>query len=178
MSEQGRLDFWTKALNLPGFRVIHERRDTPSDPIRFTVVPSSEVAVCPNCGRACDDVHRRSDSYPLKDLPLGPQAVELIVRLPQFHCERCATFFTPSDPALAPGAHATERFLAQAARLIRFADVANVAAFFAVPENTLARWYYEYLERQQQQPRSDLQPIKSIGLDELSLKKSTGSSSP
>jgi transposase len=177
MTEQDRLTFWTKALNLPGFRVVHERRDRPTDPVCFTVVPTLEVAVCPACGHACDTIHRRHDSNPIHDLPLGAQAVQLLVRTPQFCCGRCDSFFTPCYPALAPGAHATERFLAQAARLIRFSDISNVAAFFAVPESTLARWYYDYLQRQQQQPRGELKPIKSVGLDELSLKKSTDSSS-
>ena len=90
MTEQDQLAFWTKALNLPGFRVVHERRDTPSDPVRFTVVPTHDVALCPRCGHASDTIHRRHDSHPLKDLPLGPQAVELIVRTPQFHCQRCS----------------------------------------------------------------------------------------
>src|SRR5215208_1024587 len=116
MSEQDRLAFWTKALNLPGFRVVHERRDTPKDPVRFTVVPTEEVAVCPGCGHACDDVHRRHDSKPIKDLPIGPQAVELIVRTPQFCCARCQRYFTPCYAALVGDAHATERFLEQAAR--------------------------------------------------------------
>ncbi len=178
MSEQDRLAFWTKALNLPEFRVVHERRDTPSDPVCFTVVPIHEVAACPQCGHVCDCVHRRHDSAPIKDLPLGPQAVELIVRTPQFSCERCGIFFTPCYAALAPGAHASERFLEQAARLIRFSDIANVAEFFAVPANTLARWYYDYVERRQQTPPAKLQPITSLGIDELSLKKSTVSSWP
>ena len=55
-----------------------------------------------------------------------PQAVELIFRTAQFRCQRCECFFTPPCPHVAPGAHATERFLEQAARLVRFADVANV----------------------------------------------------
>ena len=176
MSEQDRMAFWTKALNLPGFRVVHERRDTPSDPVLFTVVPAQEVAPCPHCSRACDTVHRRLDSKPVKDLPLGEQHVDLLVRTPQFHCLRCDRFFTPDYPAFAPGAHATQRFLAQAAKLIRFSDIANAAAFFGVPENTLARWYYDYAERQQMNPPAQLEPITSIGIDELSLKKSTGSS--
>lgn len=178
MTEQDRLTFWTKALNLPGFRVVHERRDQPTDPVCFTVVPTQEVAVCPACGHACDTVHRHHDSNPIQDLPLGAQAVQLLVRTPQFHCERCDTFFTPGYSALAPGAHATERFLEQAARLIRFSAIANVAEFVAVPQSTLARWYYDYLQRRQQPPQGQLKPIKSIGIDELSLKKSTGSSSP
>lgn len=176
MSEQDRLAFWTKALNLPEFRVVHERRDTPSDPVCFTVVPTHEVAACPQCGHVCDSVHRRHDSNPIKDLPMGPQAVEFIVRTPQFFCEHCEIFFTPCYAAIAPGAHASERFLEQAARLIRFSDIANVAQFFAVPANTLARWYYDYVERQQQTPPANLKPITSLGIDELSLKKSTVSS--
>jgi hypothetical protein len=42
-----------------------------------------------------------------------------------------------------------------------------------------ALWYYDYLQRQQ--PSSvgpALKPIRQLGIDELSLKKSTGSSSP
>jgi transposase len=176
MSEQDRLAFWTKALNLADFRVVHERRDAPDDPVCFTVVPIREIAVCPNCLRACDTVHRRHDTKPIKDLPLGPQAVNLIVRTPQFTCEHCKTYFTPSYPVFAPGAHATERFLEQAARLIRFSDIANVAQFYGVPESTMGRWYYDYAERQLQTPPAELKPIRSIGIDELSLKKSTDSS--
>ena len=54
--------------------------------------------------------------------------------------------------SLAPGAHATERFLEQAARLIRFSDIANAAAFLGVPEKTLERWYYDHVERHRQAP--------------------------
>lgn len=180
MTEQEHLGFWNKALSLPGFRVVHECRDTPKDPICFTVIPIHEVAVCPNCQAVCQTIHRRHESARVKDLPLGPQGVELIIRTPQFECVHCKHFFTPHYAAFAPGAHATERFLEQAARLIRFSDITNAADFFAVPESTLARWYYDYVERQQpqQNPKVHHKPITSIGIDELSMKKNIGSSSP
>jgi len=63
--------------------------------------------------------------------------------------------------------------------LIAFGDIANAAAFLKVSESNLGRWYYDYLQRQQ--PPSvgpPLKPIRQLGIDELSLKKSTGSSSP
>jgi transposase len=178
MSEMAqRLVFWTMTLNLPDFRVVHERRDRPEDPVCFTVVPTQEVGICPHCGHATDTVHGRHHTKPIKDLPLGNQAVELIVSTPQYKCHRCRRYFTPTYPALAPGAHATERFLAHCARLIDFADIANVAALYDVPESTLTRWYYNYIERRRQQPlAAPLKPIESIGIDELSQKKSTGSS--
>ena len=149
MSEFQRLASWTLALGLPGFRVVHESRGLPTDPVRFTVLSTQEVGICPHCGHACDTVHRRHHSSPIKDLPLGDQAVELILSTPQYECQRCQRFFTPTWPAVVPGAHATERFLAHCARLIDFADVANVAALYGVPERTLARWYYDYIEHQQ-----------------------------
>jgi transposase len=176
MSTNQRLASWTIALNLPGFRVVHEHRETPKDPVRFTLVPTEEVGVCPHCHHASDTVHRRHHSKPIKDLPLSDQAVELIVSTPQYECERCKRFFTPPYPGIAPGAHATERFLTHVARLLDFSDIANVAALYGVPERTLARWYYDHIERQQQQPSTSLKPIESIGIDELSQKKSTESS--
>jgi transposase len=178
MSVQAGLDLWTEQVRLEGYKVVSVRRDTPSDPVRLTLAATREIALCPHCSRPSDCAHRRSDSDPIRDLPHGVQAVELVIRSTQFRCERCERFFTPACPHVAPGAHATERFLEQAARLIRFADVANAAAFLGVPEKTLSRWYYDHAQRQLDKPRSEpAKPIKSLGIDELSLKKSSGSSS-
>jgi transposase len=169
MSENDQLDFWTQLLHLDGFRVAHVRRDTPADPIRLTVIPVTHLGLCPHCHRTCDTINRRWESDPVKDLPIGPQAVELLVRTYQFSCPRCGRCFTPPAPAVAPGAHATERFLEQAARLIRFSDIANAAAFLGVPEKTLERWYYDYVERQRQAAAAPPGPIQQLGIDELSL---------
>jgi transposase len=174
MTESDQLDFWSKLLRLDGFRVAHVRQDTPTDPVRLTVIPTTPLGLCPHCQRACDAIHRRWESDPVKDLPLGPQPVELIVRTYQFACPHCGHFFTPPAPALAPGAHATERFLEQAARLIRFSDVANTAAFFGVPEKTLEKWYYDYVERQSRAPTPPPRPIQQIGIDELKLTCGSG----
>ena len=76
---------------------------------------------------------------------------------------------------MAEGTHATERLLARLAELIQHGDIANAARFFGLAEKTAEKWYYEYVERNQKSP-SDLRPIRSLGIDELSLKKSTGSS--
>jgi hypothetical protein len=55
--------------------------------------------------------------------------------------------------------------------------VASVARFFGMKEKNLERWYYEYIERQQI-VAAPAKPIRRIGIDELSLKKNIGSSSP
>ena len=174
MTESEELDFWTHLLRLDGFRVAHVRKDTPTDPIRLTVIPTTPLGLCPHCQRACDSIHRRWESDPVKDLPLGPQPIELIVRTYQFACPHCGHFFTPPASACAPGAHATERFLEQAARLIRFGDIANAAAFLGVPEKTLEKWYYDYVERQRQAPSPPPRPIQQLGIDELKLTCGSG----
>jgi hypothetical protein len=56
--------------------------------------------------------------------------------------------------------------------------VANAARFFGIPEKTLEGWYYAFIERQQQRATEAAPgPIRRIGIDELSLKKGTDSSS-
>ena len=178
MCEHDRLAFWTKLLHLDGFQVVHEALTTPDEPLRFTLIPKIPVGLCPHCGHVCDTIHRRSESDAVRDLPIGQRAVKLTVRVYQFWCDDCERAFTPPTSGLAPGGHATDRFLEHARQLIAFSDIANVAAFLHVPENTLARWYYDYVERRQQQPAGPPpQPIRQLGIDELSLKKSTASSS-
>jgi transposase len=179
MCEHDKLAFWTKLLNLDGFQVVHEALTAPDEPRHFTLIPKLAVGLCPHCGQVCDGIHRRSESDRVCDLPIGERAVELTVRSYQFWCDACERAFTPPTSFLVPGGHATERFLEHARRLIGFSDIANVAAFLRVPENTLARWYYDYVERRQQQPAGPpAQPIRQLGIDELSQKKSSASSSP
>jgi transposase len=170
------LEFWTKALQLPDLEVVHVREEERT--LRFTVVPTWCVGACPQCGKASDTVTQRREREGIVDLPIGVKAVELTVRQLQFHCSGCERAFTAPCPGLAEGSRATERFLERAAVLIRTGDIANAAAFFGVPETTLAKWYYEYVERQQREPGPSLKPVRRLGIDELSLKKSTGNSSP
>lgn len=170
------LAFWTKTLHLPELEVVHV--EEAARQLRFTLVPTWCVSVCPHCGQASSDVVQKRTREGIVDLPIGDQAVELKVRQPQFHCERCQRAFTPPCPGIAEGSHATERFLERAAVLIRSGDIANAAAFFGIAAKTLEKWYYEYVARQQQQPCPATQPIRRLGIDELSLKKSTGNSWP
>jgi hypothetical protein len=105
--------------------------------------------------------------------------VELTVRIYQYWCLACERAFTPPTPFLALGGHATERFLEQARQRIAFGDIANAAAFLKVSESNLGRWYYDDLERRPQQPVGPPpKPLRQLGIDELSLTKSTVRSSP
>ena len=173
MNEQHQLDVWTTALNLPEYEVVHyEEREGVR---RFSLVPMCLVALCPDCAKPSGCVHQKRWVKDVIDLPLGDMPVRLKVRVLQFHCEHCDRFWTPEILFLTPGmgAKATARFVGQAAELIGRADISGVAAFYGVPRKTLERWYYEWQEMQRQpdEDEAPAQPIRSLGVDELSLKK-------
>jgi transposase len=173
---QAELDVWTAALNLPGYEVVHYAEDDEGVR-RCSVVPLQIVALCPDCGRPCDAWHQKRWIENVLDLPVGGRPVRLKVRVFQYECAHCHRTWTPASPIVEPGTWATGRLVERAAALVRHADVANAAQFFGIPEKTLERWYYDYVERQRTQANAAAQPIRSLGIDELSLKKSTVSSS-
>lgn len=173
------LAVWTEALNLQGFEVVEAEVVSAvgkeEGKLRLTVLSRLPGAVCPQCGAVCDEVHQTRDREGIRDLPVADRAVELRVRVAQFFCAICDRAFTPAIPGLAEGTHATERFLGRAAELIRHGDMANAAKYLRTPERTLHDWYYAWVARQQ--IATPALPIKKIGIDELSLKKSTDNSS-
>jgi transposase len=178
MSGTTALGFWAELLDLPGFVAVHHHDDAPGNRHCFTVAPRHEVGICPHCGTPSEAVKQRRNRERILDLPIGCRAVELTVRVGQFACEGCGTCSTPPIDFLADGAHATERLLRRAADLTHSSDVANAARFFAIPEKNLERWYYDYRERQQRRAaKVSPTPIRRIGIDELSLKRGTDSSS-
>jgi transposase len=178
LQESTSADFWDGVLGLEEFEVVSYTFDEERGVRRMTVVPRVEAATCPDCKQASCSVHQTRDRDRIRDLPIGERSVELTVRVPQLWCFTCNRAFTPIFQSLFDSAHATERFLKRCAELVRVSDVANAAAFFGIAEKTLEGWYYEYVKRQQAIRKVPTAPIRSIGIDELSLKKGTAASSP
>lgn len=164
------LSFWTELLAFPDYEVVYCQKEGDLHCYRFTLRPTHRLGVCPKCGKVTDAVHQTRSQYRIKDLSIGPDSVDLTVRVLQFECS-CGKHFTPPIPFLAEGAHATERFLERAAELIRTSDVANAAAFLGVPERTLAGWYYDFLQRRPNPADKPLKVVRRMGIDELKLKK-------
>lgn len=176
MADAAHLHFWTELLDLPGFVVVHHDESwQPSSHHRHNL---GRIRPSPHCAKPTELIKQRRTRERIRDLPIGTHAVELTIRVSQFHCESCGQFFTSPIPLLADGSHATERLLRRVADLVQHSDVANAARYFAIPEKNLERWYYDYLERHQPGVQTPLTPIRRIGIDELSLKNGTASSSP
>jgi len=173
----GKIDWalYTEFLALQDFEVVDVLEDPKQKERRLVLVPRVLLGICPHCHRVCGERHG-CHQWEVRDLPMGSMATILLVRFWQFRCEDCDKFFTPHYAMIAPSAHATERLLERMADLVGFSDIRNAAGFFGVPEKTLESWYYEFLERKRQAPAEGIKPVASLGIDELSLKKSSGSS--
>ena len=175
MDADRELAIWTSLVDLDEFEVVESTWDRPAKLRRLTLIPKTAVGLCPHCHCPSDQRHACHDRV-ITDLPMGGQRVDLVVRLWQFHCGSCKKFFTPRFAALAEGSHATERLLERLAELGGHGDITTAARFFAIPEKTAEGWYYAYLKRRSKEPAPHLQPVRSLGIDELSLKKDTGNS--
>jgi transposase len=177
-STAAELGVLSTLLDLEEFEVVDASVDRGTRLRTLTLVPRVGVAVCPHCRGVCDEQHVCRDRTVL-DLPMGGWRTELTVRLWQFRCRRCDRFFTPPFAALAEGAHATERLLERLGELIAHSDVGAAAQFFGIAEKTAEAWYYAHRQRKQHtqsHPPLQQQPVRSLGIDELSLKKDTDSS--
>jgi transposase len=173
-NESVELTLFSSLLDLDEFEVVHVSQDRARRVRTLTIVPKAVVAMCPHCHGITDERHLCRDRAVL-DLPLGRWRTELSVRLSQFHCRACDRFFTPAFAALAQGAHATERLLERLERLVAQSDLSSAARFLDIPEKTAEGWYYQHCQRKAQRaPGGVMQPIRSLGIDELSLKKDTG----
>jgi transposase len=175
MDGDSGLELYTEVLGLEEFEVVQSVREMEGKAWHLTIVARLAVGLCPHCGRISEERHE-SHQREVLDLPIGRCLTKLNLRLWQFHCGHCARFFTPHYQAIAEGTHATERMLERMVEMIGFSDIRNAARFFGVAEKTLERWYYEFLERKRKNSQEADKPIRSLGIDELSLKKSTGSS--
>jgi transposase len=162
-------------LDLDEFEVLDSTKDRARQLGTFTLVPKIVVGLCPHCQGISEERHLCRDRT-VMDLPMVGWRTELVVRLWQFRCQRCDHFFTPHFAALAEGSHATERLLERLAELVDQSDISSAARFFGLAEKTAQEWYYQHAKRKECRPRASLQPVRSLGIDELSLKKDTGNS--
>ena len=175
MNTSAELSVLSSLLDLDEFEVVESRKDRAKRLGTFTLVPKISVGLCPHCHGISQERHLCRDRM-VMDLPMGRLRTELVVRLWQFHCPRCDHFFTPHFAALAEGSHATERLLERLAELVDQSDISSAARFFSLAEKTAQEWYYQHAKGKERPAPAPLEPVRSLGIDELSLKKGTGNS--
>lgn len=175
--DQTFLSRYATLLGLDEFEVIEieENLTDFSSPKRKTLtihlLPKKSVFLCPHCRHACGHIHKTTQRRIL-DLPQGIMEITLVVVWPQMLCERCDKYFTPCFEAIREKGTVTKRLAERLAAVIRISSVKEAAKLFRIAESTAEEIYYEIAEaRVGKQPKPGPEPIKSLGIDEIAVKK-------
>ena len=75
-------------FNLPGFRVV-DAVDLPLGGRRVVLCADAQDEGCPDCGAISSRVHAWA-SQRVKDIPVGGDLVEVVIRRPRWRCEEQA----------------------------------------------------------------------------------------
>lgn len=166
--------FWTGVLGLEGFEVVHQRHDSTEKAWQFTLAPTLAAGVCPDCGRPSADRHQTRDRERIHDLPIGDSRVELTLRTLQYECPACRRCFTPPPPRRAGGRDACYRAVSGALRPTdphgRHPQCCGVLRPAREGPGAVALRFSGAAAESDGAGRGE-RPIRSIGIDELSVKK-------
>ena len=148
LCETYQLAAWTVALNLPGYEVSHCVEDAIDGVLRLSVIPKEIVDLCPDCGRPCNTWHQKRWLENILEPSFGGTACAsegpcVSVRVRALWPDLDAA--QPDCRRRNLGDQSSSR---AGGRTGASLDVVNAAAFFGIPEKTLERWYYDYVERQ------------------------------
>ena len=170
--DQTFLSGYTTLLGLDEFEVI-EIEDDPTNRTTLTIhlLPKKSVFLCSHCQQACGHVHKTTQRR-IRDLPQGIMEIVLVIVWPHMHCERCNKYFTPCFEAIREKGTVTMRLGERLAEIVRISSVKEAATVFGIAESTAEEIYYEVAEaRVGKQPKPGPEPIRSLGIDEIAVKK-------
>jgi transposase len=154
-------------LGLRGMRVVRQEGGGDNQ-IRVVVVPTTQGAECPSCGRWCRKQHD-TRARAKADEPLGAWRVTLVVLRRRFHCFACERHFTEPDPACGCRRRLTTRLRERLAEECTHQTVKQVAQTYQVSPKTVRRAFAEYqdhLAAVEPPP-----PPRVLGIDDFSIRK-------
>ena len=175
--DQTFLSRYATLLGLDEFEIIEIKEESTdvSPPKRKTLtihlLPKSSAFLCSHCGHACGHIHKTTERR-VHDLPQGMMEIILVIAWPQMQCQRCNKYFTPIFEAIRAKGTVTTRLAERLAEIIRISTVKEAAKLFRIAESTAEEIYYEVAEaRVGKEPKPGPEPIRSLGIDEIAVKK-------
>ena len=166
------LSRYSELLCLDEFEVIEIKRSpTSSMTLILHLLPKKSIFPCPDCQHVSDHIHQTTKRR-IIDLPQGIMEIDLAIAWPQMGCQQCDKYFTPSFEAIREKGTVTKRLAERLCAVIRISSVKEAAALFRIAESTAEEIYYEVAEaRVGEKPKPGPEPIRSLGIDEIAVKK-------
>lgn len=161
------LELYTQLLNLPSLQVLGVVIEQHT--INISCELTSKSCKCSNCGALCEQVHQSYERR-LRDLNIAAREVYLIVKVRQFHCKNCKSYFSePLDFADSNKSHThrQEDFMFAVSRKQSYAESAVI---LNVHPKTVERTVLSYCQK-----RANLAAryagVRRLGIDEQSHRK-------
>lgn len=160
-----QLDYTTKLLGLPGFRV--ESFWDFGWGYGFRIIKNSEFEICPVCGHATNKLHDKREQR-VKDIPIrGKQTVLFLMRR-RFKCERCFKVFLEKYESIKFYGRMTIRLQEHIAGQYRL-PFTWVAQDNFVSPTTVMKNFNALADREISKRKPEI--ITALGIDENSFKK-------
>ena len=166
MPSSPQLSLMTKILNLKGVYALNYSI-TDNVGIFISVEEENKEAICPNCQRTTQKIHKNIDAT-LQDIQMGNQDVFLKVNRPQMRCKHCNHKFTKKLSFADKGTNYTRRFRDKVIKEVLNSDIRNTARNNNISEQQIETMLkHLYQEMREEKP----QGLKKLGIDEIAFVK-------
>ena len=161
------LELYEHLLNLSSVKV--ESVELSKDKVTISCNLSTSCCICPTCGQVSSRVHQ-SYRRIVRDLNLISREVYLSIKIRQFYCKSCTTYFTKSldfADSNESHTHRQEDFMFMVARKQSYSESAVILNIHPkTVERTVLSLCKEKVDLAQRYAQ-----VKRLGIDEQSRKK-------
>lgn len=159
----------TIPLDIPDVQVLSMEQNERGE-CTITVESRTEGAPCRQCGREIKDLHGVDEAITLRHLPILGRRVYLRLRPKRYRCPYCAGGPTTTQQlswyaAKSPHTKAYEKYILLQLVHATIEDVSIEESGYKAIEGIVERWISREVKW------AEVQGVKSLGLDEIALKK-------
>ena len=158
-------EIYEQMLNLAHLKV--DKVDYTAKTIRFYCHLDIPLMLCPLCQKELDSVISYR-THTVRDLDISGREVYLIIRVKQFYCRDCNSYFTQALPFADANKSYTHRQSKWIFEMSRKQPLNEVAALTNTHSKTVERIFYSYALPQ---TNERYEGVKRLGIDEFSWRK-------
>jgi transposase len=161
------MDLLRDILGIP--QVSIERVDIQEAEIHLYVKTWADVAICPLCHRASQELHQNNSVRVIKDLPLSGKPCYLHVSSRRFWCPTCSLPFNEPLDFVDPHRSYTRRYEAHIYELVRQNNISYVEGLEGLSYDVVERIFLR--EATRRIPSEPFDRLRRLGLDEIAERK-------
>lgn len=165
------IDFYTRLLNLSDLKVVKVELEKSKIILHCDLIKEGGQA-CHKCNQKTNAIHQYK-TRKIRDLDISGRQVWLYLRVPQYHCTTCNTYFNFSLDWASPNKSYTKRQSKFIFDLCAKQPFSEVGAIVDMNAKTVENIYY-HEARCLINLKERYKAVKKLGIDELAHRKGKG----